>query len=79
MEMGCRIPEGRNEWVVAACDVCYGLMASPLCPVSALIRGREVVERSYAPILWFRVEDDLQDLVVFRGTVRAMYSALAET
>ena len=60
MEMECRIPEGRNEWVVNR-NVCYSLMASPLWLLFVLIRGREVVERSYEPILWFRGQVDLQD------------------
>ena len=64
MEMECRIPEGCNEWVVIR-NICWSMMASPLLPLFVLVRGWEVVERSYEPILWFRGEVDLQDSLLF--------------
>jgi len=40
-------------------------MGSPLRPLFVLVRGREVVERSYEPVLRFRGEVDLQDSLLF--------------
>jgi len=46
-------------------NICYSLVGSPLRPLFVLVRGREVVERSYEPILRFRGEVDLQDSLLF--------------
>jgi hypothetical protein len=63
VETGCRIPEGCNEWVVIR-NICYSL-GFTITAAIFLVRGREVVERSYETIFWFRGEVDVQDSLLF--------------